>query len=302
MSAAPRTAPASSSRSTSKAPTSPRGSSSHRLSYPRSGRTGGDGRRGVALRPHARAGPSGHQARQHPDRQRAASRSSPISGWPCEKQDVGKGPTLRRDTRLHESRTGPWRRASGRWPQRHLQPGRRLLRTADSDGDRSGAIRWPELMEQITSYRATSASPDRRHDPQGTGTDLPEGALEAGVGAVHRRPRTWPTTCGISLAEQAVGQQPARAMGRDCASLAPDQRSRHPRHCRQHRPGNSDLGPASPSRSCRRGCGRSTPTMPTSSWNCLPGPRDRDGLPDSIRFWKTRDRGDGRRQRHSRSA
>ena len=26
--------------------------------------------------------------------------------------------------------------------------------------------------------------------------------------------------------------------------------------------------------------------MPTSSWNCLPGPRDRDGLPDSIQFWK----------------
>ena len=26
--------------------------------------------------------------------------------------------------------------------------------------------------------------------------------------------------------------------------------------------------------------------MPISSWNCLPGPRDRDGLPDSIRFWK----------------
>ena len=26
---------------------------------------------------------------------------------------------------------------------------------------------------------------------------------------------------------------------------------------------------------------------PTSSWNCLPGPRDREGLPDSIRFWKT---------------
>jgi hypothetical protein len=28
--------------------------------------------------------------------------------------------------------------------------------------------------------------------------------------------------------------------------------------------------------------------MPTSFWNCLPGPRDRDGLPDSLRFWKTR--------------
>ena len=27
----------------------------------------------------------------------------------------------------------------------------------------------------------------------------------------------------------------------------------------------------------------------------LPGPRDRDGLPDAVRFWKTRHRGDGRR-------
>ena len=31
-----------------------------------------------------------------------------------------------------------------------------------------------------------------------------------------------------------------------------------------------------------------TPRTPTSSWNCLPGPRDRDGLPESIRFWKHR--------------
>ena len=30
------------------------------------------------------------------------------------------------------------------------------------------------------------------------------------------------------------------------------------------------------------------PTTPTSSSNCLPGPRDRDGLPESIRFWKNR--------------
>ena len=28
--------------------------------------------------------------------------------------------------------------------------------------------------------------------------------------------------------------------------------------------------------------------MPTSSWFLLPGPRDRDGLPESLRFWKTR--------------
>ena len=42
------------------------------------------------------------------------------------------------------------------------------------------------------------------------------------------------------------------------------------------------------SRSCPRACAFSTPTTPISFWNCCPGPRDRDGLPDSIRFWKTR--------------
>ncbi len=30
------------------------------------------------------------------------------------------------------------------------------------------------------------------------------------------------------------------------------------------------------------------PTMPTSFWNLLPGPRNRNGLPEDIRFWKTR--------------
>ena len=34
----------------------------------------------------------------------------------------------------------------------------------------------------------------------------------------------------------------------------------------------------------------------------LPGPRDRDGLPESIRFWKTRHRGDRRRTARSPSA
>ncbi len=40
------------------------------------------------------------------------------------------------------------------------------------------------------------------------------------------------------------------------------------------------------SRSSREGCDRSMSMMPTSSWTLLPGPRDRDGLPESIRFWK----------------
>ena len=48
------------------------------------------------------------------------------------------------------------------------------------------------------------------------------------------------------------------------------------------------LGSDDRSRSSPRVCDPSTSTTPTSSWNCLPGPRDRDGLPESIRFWKTR--------------
>ena len=96
---------------------------------PRSRRTGGDGGRGVAPRPQARAGASGHQAGQHPARQeRQAVRGGFRAG--LARAGRGQGAALRRDARLHESRTGPWRRASGRWPQRHLQPGRGLLRAA----------------------------------------------------------------------------------------------------------------------------------------------------------------------------
>ena len=42
------------------------------------------------------------------------------------------------------------------------------------------------------------------------------------------------------------------------------------------------------SRSSPRGCGRSTPHDADFFLELLPGPRDRDGLPESIRFWKTR--------------
>ena len=39
--------------------------------------------------------------------------------------------------------------------------------------------------------------------------------------------------------------------------------------------------------SCPRVCDRLTNTTPTSFWSCCPA-RDRDGLPESIRFWKLR--------------
>ena len=46
------------------------------------GGTGRHDRRGTALRPHPRAGPPGHQARQHPDRRLGQALSSPTSVLP----------------------------------------------------------------------------------------------------------------------------------------------------------------------------------------------------------------------------
>ncbi len=75
-----------------------------------------------------------------------------------------------------------------------------------------------------------------------------------------------------------------RAAGRSRPVVAArlDPGGHPPRHraARLRRPG--------PSRSSPRACGRSTATTPTSSSSCSPGPRDRDGLPESLRFWKTR--------------
>ena len=57
-------------------------------------------------------------------------------GLALREQDVGKGPRYAGTPAYMSPGTGPWRRASGRWPQRHLQPGRRLLRVAHRAGDR----------------------------------------------------------------------------------------------------------------------------------------------------------------------
>ena len=178
----------------------------------RSGGTGGDGGRGAALRPQARAGASGHQARQHPARQeRQAVRGRFRAGL----AGAGRrqGATLRRDARLHESRAGPWRRASGRWPQRHFQPGRGLLRTAD----RAATVSWRTRRRNCWSRSRASrpARPGRCDDthPEGTGTHLPEGAVEAGLGAVHdgqghgRRPAA---LAAVRRAEAAVLPRSAR--------------------------------------------------------------------------------------------
>ena len=129
--------------------------------------------------------------------------------------------------------------------------------------------------------RASSTSPDRRHDPQGTGTDLPEGNLEAGVGAVHHR--------------QGHGGRP---------SLVPPNHRRHGLACSPPRlplstPPGSTLESAPPPPTSRQSDSDQRPIKIVPKGlrsfdehdadfflELLPGPRDRDGLPDSIRFWK----------------
>ena len=57
----------------------------------RGGGTGGDGRRGPALRPHPRAGPPGHQARQHPARRRGQAVRGRLRAGPAGTRTSARG-------------------------------------------------------------------------------------------------------------------------------------------------------------------------------------------------------------------
>ena len=149
-----------------------------------------------------------------------------------------------------------------------------------------------ELLEQVTSYEPR---PPRQYDekhPEGTGTHLPEGAVEASFGAL--------------LDGQGHGRRPAAFLGR--ANSHPEWhvarwdgrgrlRRRPLRNCRPHRlvrwrypvpstgTGSSDNQPI---KIVPKGLRSFDAHDADFFLELLPGPRDRDGLPDSIRFWKTR--------------
>ena len=121
----------------------------------------------------------------------------------------------------------------------------------------------PEIIEQVTQAEASPSPPDRRHDPQGTGTDLPEGAVEAGIRSVHDR--------------QGHGGRPSlvpqTAGGRSRLPLAVPT-SRHPDQPGSPLPPRPPPGNPTPtsdrSRSSPKGCDPSMSMMPTSSWNSCP--------------------------------
>ena len=132
--------------------------------------------------------------------------------------------------------------------------------------------------------RAAAAPPDRRHDPQGAGTDLPEGAGEAGVGAVQHRQGHGGRPAACSSRPQAASGL-ARAAPRSdqpAARLDPGSRPRS-----RPRPGNP-TPTQRPIKIVPKGLRSFDEHDADFFLELLPGPRDRDGLPESIRFWKTR--------------
>ena len=88
-------------------------------------------------------------------------------GLALREQDVGKGTRLCRNARLHESRAGPWRRAPGRWPLGHFQPGRGLLRIADRAATVSRRIRqrncWSRSPTSKPARPGRWTTPSRRN-------------------------------------------------------------------------------------------------------------------------------------------
>ena len=129
--------------------------------------------------------------------------------------------------------------------------------------------------------RASPAPADRRHDPPGARADLPEGAGEAGVRAVLHRPGPGRGLAAFpqrrpraSSPTEAVPPTPVTVPAATEPTPTPVPRS-----------SDSEQRPI---RIVPKGLGSFDEDDADFFLELLPGPRDRDGLPDGLRFWKTR--------------
>ena len=138
-----------------------------------------------------------------------------------------------------------------------------------------------ELLEQITTPGAAAAAAARRRHPEGAGAHLPEVPGQAGLGALHHGRATWPTTCGTGWRPR----RPGRSRRRRSACSAG--RGRRDAAAPAHRAA-ADCRPAGRVKIVPKGLRSFDADDADFFLELLPGPRDRDGLPDSIRFWKTR--------------
>ena len=158
--------------------------------------------------------------------------------------------------------------------QRHLQPGRGLLRAAGRDGSHFVADSQAELLEQITSFEPR---PPRQMDDR-----IPKELERICLKALAKRASERYTTAKDMADDlRHFLAEPGQHQLADQAATS-GRRSRPRRHaagrqCSVDSPGagwhvlDATLA-VNRSRSCRKACGPSTPRMPTSSSNCC---RDR---------------------------
>ena len=179
----------------------------------------------------------------------------------------------RRHADLHGPRAGPRRDPPPRRPHRLWALGVILYQGLTGRLPFAGRDR-AALFDEILAPRPEAPAPGRRRDPGGAGADLPEVPVQADDRPLRHGARTSPRTSGPGSPRPSPGRPPGRAgpRGRPRPPVVP------------------------------KGCGRSTARTPTSSWPSCPAPADRDGLPESIRFWKARIEDRDRRRRRSASA
>ena len=199
----------------------------------------------------------------------------------AEGRGLRQGSPARRDARLHEPRAGPGRGAPGRWPLGHLQPGRRLLRAADRPAAVPGRLATPRSWTR--SPRAEPRPPRQIDDT------IPRELERICLKALAKRASERYTTARdladdlrhFLQTEAAIRARRDRARpGQPAARLDPGGRLRLRRH------GPTPTG--RPIKIVPKGLRSFDEHDADFFLELLPGPRDRDGLPDSLRFWKTR--------------
>ena len=184
----------------------------------RPGRGAAGRRRSEPARGHRRPGtrpcsseaadPPRREARQHPDRRsigyplRGRLRSGDQRGCFAHRTE------RRRHAGLHESRTGPRRGASARWPERHLLAGRRLLRAADRQETLPGQHDDGSVPSGDLGRSPGSTCPGRLHSRR-AGADLPEGHVQARIGPIRDRDRAGGRPAALA-AGAATGPQAGR--------------------------------------------------------------------------------------------